>query len=62
MIIATGVFEPTEENLSQWLKDAVTAAGIGSKLFPKEAINTGQLDIINALCEKSLAYIQKAKT
>jgi len=62
MIIATGAVEPTEENLSQWFKAGVTAVGMGSKLFPKEAVATGQWEIITALCEKSLAYIQKAKS
>ena len=38
LIMATGAVEPTEENLSAWFKAGVTCVGMGSKLFPKEAI------------------------
>jgi hypothetical protein len=38
MIMATGAVEPTEENLSAWFKAGVSCVGMGSKLFPKEAI------------------------
>ena len=61
MIIATGAVEPTDENLTKWFKAGVTAVGMGSKLFPKEAVSSGDWDVITALCENSLAYIQKAK-
>ena len=61
MIIATGAVEPTEENLSGWFKAGVTAVGMGSKLFPKEAVATGNWEQISILCENALAYIQKAK-
>jgi 2-dehydro-3-deoxyphosphogluconate aldolase/(4S)-4-hydroxy-2-oxoglutarate aldolase len=61
MIIATGAVEPTEENLTKWFKAGVTAVGMGSKLFPKEAIAAGNWDVITDLCKKSLEYIQKAK-
>ncbi len=61
MIIATGAVEPTAENLSKWFKAGVTAVGMGSKLFPKEAIATGNWQVITDLCIQSLAYIQQAK-
>ena len=61
MIIATGAVEPTEENLTQWFKAGVTAVGMGSKLFPKEAVSAGNWDVITHLCKQSLEYIQKAK-
>ena len=61
MIIATGAVEPTEENLTQWFRAGVTAVGMGSKLFPKEAVTTGNWDAISALCKQSLTYIQNAK-
>jgi len=61
MIIATGAVEPTEENLSKWFKAGVTAVGMGSQLFPKEAVASGNWDVITDLCRKSLDYIQKAK-
>lgn len=61
MIIATGAVEPTEENLTKWFNAGVTAVGMGSKLFPKEAIASGDWDVITSLCKKSLSYIQQAR-
>jgi 2-dehydro-3-deoxyphosphogluconate aldolase/(4S)-4-hydroxy-2-oxoglutarate aldolase len=61
MIMATGAVEPTEENLSAWFKAGVTCVGMGSKLFPKEAIQTGQWEVITDLCEKALLYIKNNK-
>ena len=61
MIVATGAVEPTEENLTKWFKAGVTAVGMGSKLFPKEAVAAGNWETITTLCEKALDYIQKAK-
>ena len=61
MIMATGAVEPTEENLTAWFKAGVTAVGMGSKLFPKEAVSSGNWDAITTLCRNALGYIQKAK-
>ena len=61
MIMATGAVEPTEENLTVWFKAGVTAVGMGSKLFPKEAVASGNWDIITTLCKNALGYIRKAK-
>ena len=61
MIIATGAVEPTAENLTAWFKAGVTAVGMGSKLFPKEAVASGNWDAITKLCETSFTFIQKAR-
>ncbi|MDR1723945.1 MAG: bifunctional 4-hydroxy-2-oxoglutarate aldolase/2-dehydro-3-deoxy-phosphogluconate aldolase [Tannerella sp.] len=61
MIMATGAVEPTEANLTEWFKSGVTAVGMGSKLFPKEAVAAGDWAAITALCVKALEYIRKAK-
>ena len=61
MIMATGAVEPTEDNLTAWFKAGVTAVGMGSKLFPKEAVSSGNWDIITTLCKNALGYIQQAK-
>ena len=61
MIMATGAVEPTEENLTEWFKAGVTAVGIGSKLFPKEVVLSGNWNVITTLCINALGYIQKAK-
>jgi 2-dehydro-3-deoxyphosphogluconate aldolase/(4S)-4-hydroxy-2-oxoglutarate aldolase len=61
MIMATGAVEPTEENLTAWFKAGVTAVGMGSKLFPKEAVSLGDWGAITTLCQKALGYIRKAR-
>ncbi|MBQ2172163.1 MAG: bifunctional 4-hydroxy-2-oxoglutarate aldolase/2-dehydro-3-deoxy-phosphogluconate aldolase [Bacteroidales bacterium] len=59
MLMATGAVEPTEDNLSAWAKSGVTAVGMGSKLFPKEVIASGDWASISALCQKSLQWFAK---
>lgn len=57
MIMATGAVEPTEENLSAWFKAGVTVVGMGSKLFPKEAIAAKEWGAIAEKCREALAII-----
>ncbi len=59
MVMATGAVEPTEENLSAWAASGVTAVGMGSKLFPKDKIASGNWADISALCENSLRWFRK---
>ena len=59
LIMATGAVEPTEENLSAWFKAGVTCVGMGSKLFPKEAIAGNDWQSITDLCRNALSIIQK---
>ena len=59
MIMATGAVEPTEENLSAWFKAGVTCVGMGSNLFPKEAIAAKDWNAITALCSNALSIIKK---
>ena len=59
MLMATGAVEPTEENLKAWAASGVTAVGMGSKLFPKEKIASGDWASISALCAKSLAWFKR---
>ena len=60
MLMVTGAVEPTEENLTAWIKAGVTCVGMGSNLFPKDVIAKKEWGKITELCEKSLAYITKA--
>lgn len=62
MLMATGAVEPTEENLSSWFKAGVSCVGMGSMLFPKEAITAGDWAQIAALCRNSLSIIQKYRS
>ena len=59
MIMATGAVEPAEENLRAWAASGVTAVGMGSKLFPKDVIASGDWAAISDLCAKSLAWFRK---
>lgn len=61
MIMATGAVEPTEENLSAWFKSGVTCVGMGSKLFPKDLIASGNWKGISDLCSNALSIIKKYK-
>ncbi|MBR1871942.1 MAG: bifunctional 4-hydroxy-2-oxoglutarate aldolase/2-dehydro-3-deoxy-phosphogluconate aldolase [Bacteroidales bacterium] len=60
MLMATGAVEPTRENLSAWAASGVTAVGMGSKLFPKAAMEQGDWAAVSALCRSSLEWFGKA--
>lgn len=60
-LMATGAVEPTEENLTAWVKAGIFCVGMGSKLFPKEVIAAGEWTKISDLCRFSLDVIAKAK-
>ena len=36
--MVTGGVEPTQENLTSWIKAGVFCVGMGSKLFPKDKV------------------------
>lgn len=59
MLMATGAVEPTDENLSAWFKAGVTCVGMGSNLFPKEAIEAGDWQAITNICSQTLSIIRK---
>ncbi len=61
MLIVTGAVEPTKENLTTWVKAGVTCVGMGSLLFPKEVIETGNWQFITDKCKEALGYIQEAR-
>lgn len=58
MLLATGAVEPAEANLREWFKAGVTAVGMGSKLFPKEAVSSGDWNAIRTLCKNAVSYIR----
>lgn len=61
LLMATGAVEPTEENLAAWFKAGVTCVGMGSKLFPKEVITSGDWQAITELCRHALSIIKKQR-
>lgn len=60
-VMVTGGVEPTEESLSQWFGSGVMCVGMGSNLFPKEAVQSKNWEKITELCRKSIEIIRKFK-
>jgi 2-dehydro-3-deoxyphosphogluconate aldolase/(4S)-4-hydroxy-2-oxoglutarate aldolase len=60
-VMVTGGVETTEENLSQWFKAGVDCVGIGSSLFPKEAVANGEWSKISDICKDVLLIISKIR-
>lgn len=61
MIMVTGGVEPTEENLSAWIKSGVTCVGMGSNLFPANVIKAKEWNKITDLSRFCLDVIEKAR-
>lgn len=59
MLMVTGAVEPTEENLSAWIKAGVLCVGMGSNLFPAEVVAAKEWSKVTELCKSSLAIIAK---
>ena len=59
MLMCTGAVEPTEENLRAWASSGVMAVGMGSKLFPKDVIASGDWAAISSLCRQCLGWFKK---
>jgi len=60
-IMVTGGVEPTEDNLSAWFEAGVACVGMGSNLFPKEAIKNEDWYKITELSKLSLSIAKKYK-
>ena len=60
-VMVTGGVKPTKENLEGWFKAGVTCVGMGSNLFPKEAIAAKDWGAITALCSEALNIIKAIK-
>ena len=60
-IMVTGAVSPDEENLTAWIKAGVFCVGMGSKLFPKEAVAAKDWQAITDKCKEALCYIAKAR-
>jgi 2-dehydro-3-deoxyphosphogluconate aldolase / (4S)-4-hydroxy-2-oxoglutarate aldolase len=61
MLMVTGAVEPTQENLSAWIKAGVTCVGMGSNLFPAEYLKTENWAGISKLCSDSLEIIRNVR-
>ena len=61
-IMPTGGVSPDEANLKGWFKAGVHCVGMGSQLFPKDVIESGNYSVITAKCKEALAIIQKLRS
>ncbi|MBR0175243.1 MAG: bifunctional 4-hydroxy-2-oxoglutarate aldolase/2-dehydro-3-deoxy-phosphogluconate aldolase [Bacteroidales bacterium] len=57
-LMVTGGVKPTRENLEGWFKAGVYCVGMGSNLFPKDAIAAGEWSKISDLCRDALDIIK----
>ena len=61
-IMPTGGVSPDEANLKGWFKAGVHCVGMGSQLFPKEVIESGNYQAITDKCIEAMAIIKKLRT
>jgi 2-dehydro-3-deoxyphosphogluconate aldolase/(4S)-4-hydroxy-2-oxoglutarate aldolase len=59
MLMVTGGVKPKESNLREWFSAGVTCVGMGSNLFPKEAIAGKDWEEITRMCEKTFEIIRR---
>ena len=60
-LMVTGGVKPTKDNLEGWFKAGVTCVGMGSNLFPKEAIAAKDWGTITRLCADALGIIKELR-
>ncbi len=61
MLMVTGGVKPEEANLKGWFDAGVTCVGMGSNLFPAEAVKSGDWAAVTALCKGALEIIAKCR-
>lgn len=57
-IMVTGGVKPEKENLQAWFDAGVFCVGMGSKLFPADAIASGDWNRITGICRQTLEIIK----
>ncbi len=60
-LMPTGGVDTTEESINSWIKAGVACVGMGSKLFPKETLDSGNFSEITENVKKVIGWIQKAR-
>jgi 2-dehydro-3-deoxyphosphogluconate aldolase / (4S)-4-hydroxy-2-oxoglutarate aldolase len=56
-VMVTGGVEPNEENLKGWFSAGVTAVGMGSQLFPKDVLASGNYQQITEVVKKCVGLV-----
>ncbi len=60
-LMPTGGVDATEESITTWIKAGVACVGMGSKLFPKETLESGNYAEITKNVKQVLGWIQKVR-
>lgn len=60
-LMVTGGVKPEETNLKTWFDAGVTCVGMGSNLFPAEAIKSQDWKAITDLCKTALDIVKKVR-
>lgn len=60
-IMVTGGVKPEKSNLEAWFKAGATCVGMGSNLFPKDAIAAKDWARITTLCKDALEIVRQVK-
>ena len=60
-LMVTGGVKPQRENLEAWFKAGVYCVGMGSNLFPKDVIASGNWERITQLCAEAIAAVKEVK-
>lgn len=60
-IMVTGGVKPEKTNLQAWFSAGATCVGMGSNLFPKEAIAAGDWTKIAELCRGAIEIVKSLK-
>lgn len=60
-IMVTGGVKPEKSNLEAWFKAGATCVGMGSNLFPEDAIAAKDWARITALCKEAIEIVKQVK-
>ena len=60
-MMPTGGVSPDLQNLQEWFGAGVYCVGMGSRLFPAEAIKSGDYSAITKICSNALAIVSKIR-
>ena len=60
-LMVTGGVKPEKENLEAWFKAGATCVGMGSQLFPRDAVAAGDWDRIARICKDTLKIIEDVR-
>jgi len=56
-IMVTGGVKPERENLDSWFSAGASCVGMGSNLFPKDAVAEGDWERITRLCRETMELV-----